>query len=185
MRKLPRWCITHQGPAFYDTESATAVEQTAKVYGAMEELINEYNEFVSKIETEINDFEASTNKNYDEFTTRITKIIHDYIKMIDEKIKLQDVKINDSIVFIKDNLELSVKSILEDMSNSGELDSIILSSLSSIETSIEGLNNELVTMKNTYDNQINILINDVSELKLKSSVVYNQESESLIIGGEI
>jgi hypothetical protein len=185
MRVLPRWCITHQGPAFYDTESATAVEQTAKVYGAMQELINEYNEFVSKIETEINDFEASTNKNYDEFTTRITKIIHDYIKMIDEKIKLQDVKINESIVFIKDNLEVSIKTILEEMSTNGELDSIILSSLSSIESSIESVNSELTSMKETYDNQINTLINDVSELQAKINVIYNEESESLIIGGEI
>ena len=28
---LPHWCMTGRGPAFYDTESATAIEMVAKL----------------------------------------------------------------------------------------------------------------------------------------------------------
>ena len=31
--KLPKWILTNKFPAFHDTESLTAIEQTARVYG--------------------------------------------------------------------------------------------------------------------------------------------------------
>lgn len=43
IKHMPNWCVTDKQPAFYDTESATAIEQTARVYGKMEELIDSYN----------------------------------------------------------------------------------------------------------------------------------------------
>lgn len=44
MEKLPHWVLTDKNPAFYDTESATAIEQTAKLYGAVNELIEDFNQ---------------------------------------------------------------------------------------------------------------------------------------------
>lgn len=184
IRNLPHWCLTDIHPAFNDTESLSVLEQTSRLYGKMQELVTNYNKFVDDINACIKEYKESIDKDYEEFTCKITKIIHDYIKMIDEKIKLQDVTINDSIIYIKENLETSIKSTLEQMSDSGELDEIILSSLSSVEASIESMNNELSTMKDTYDNKINNIENNISvntnSIKNLETKVINLESKNVI-----
>ena len=40
---LPKWVLPNNYPAFYDSESATAIEMVAKLYGAMKTLIEEHN----------------------------------------------------------------------------------------------------------------------------------------------
>ena len=119
MRQLPHWCLTNRKPGFYDTESATVVQETAKLYRAMQELINEYNEFVEQLQSEINEFTESTNKNYEEFTNHINKIMHEYIMKIDEKIKMQDLVINNAVDYFKNNLVATVDSLLKDYIDNG------------------------------------------------------------------
>lgn len=48
IKKLPHWVVNDNRPAFYDTESATAIEQTAKLYGAMSEVIDEVNKKIEE-----------------------------------------------------------------------------------------------------------------------------------------
>ena len=57
IKPLPKWVLTNEYPAFYDTESVTAIEMVAKLYGKMEELITTYNEFVDEINKTIADFD--------------------------------------------------------------------------------------------------------------------------------
>lgn len=49
IKPLPHWVLTNNQPAFYDTESVTAIEMVAKIYGKMEELVNAYNDFVDEV----------------------------------------------------------------------------------------------------------------------------------------
>lgn len=42
---LPEWILTGNSPAFYDSESLTAIQQTARLYGAVRELQQAYNDF--------------------------------------------------------------------------------------------------------------------------------------------
>lgn len=86
MINLPEWKLTSKYPAFYDTESGTAIEQTAKVYGAMRELIDEYNAFVESITTRINEFEASLSAKEDEFEVGIRQEFQDFIDVVETKI---------------------------------------------------------------------------------------------------
>lgn len=62
MIQLPKWVIPSSFPSVYDTESATVIEQTAKLYGAMRELIEDYNKFVDGINEEIRTFTGSSNE---------------------------------------------------------------------------------------------------------------------------
>lgn len=50
---LPRWVLPTPIASIYESESATALEMTAKVYGAMTELIKDYNDFAAEINAEI------------------------------------------------------------------------------------------------------------------------------------
>lgn len=146
MRLLPHWAITSPSPAFYDTESGSSIEQTARVYAAMQELIKEYNIFVDDVNKNIVDFEKSINKNYEDFSNGINKLVHNYIAMLDEKIKQQDNYIDNTIVFIKNNLAIALSDMLKEMSENGELDNVILDAISSISENFE---KRITTLENT------------------------------------
>ena len=45
VNNLPNWGIPNIHPAFFDVESATAIEMVAKLYSKMKELVEEYNKF--------------------------------------------------------------------------------------------------------------------------------------------
>jgi hypothetical protein len=98
MKLLPHWSLTGTNPAFYDTESATAIEQTAKVYGAMQTLISEYNSFVDEINKEIEEFESWTTKDVDTFKKCITNIVSNYIQSV-------DIRLDNAEAFMKENLD--------------------------------------------------------------------------------
>ena len=49
IKPLPKWVLTENQPAFYDIESVSAIEMVARLYKKMEELVNNYNEFVDLV----------------------------------------------------------------------------------------------------------------------------------------
>ena len=104
MKRLPKWCITDKFPALYDTESATAIEQTAKLYGAISELIDEYNNWVDKINAQIEAFENAMEKDYEVFKVAMRQEFQDFIDIVDLKMQAQDKDIADAINYMKTNL---------------------------------------------------------------------------------
>ena len=144
---LPHWVITDKYPAFYDVESATAVEQTSKLYGKMQELIEDYNKYVDEINKTITEFIDGTNSDQEEFKNQITKIMHDYIAMIDEKIKQQDQVIKDNITYIKENIVQGVTNVINQMKESGELDEIITNAFNDLNTRVIELENKNITVE--------------------------------------
>ena len=114
MKLLPYWTLTGSNPAFYDTQSATAIEQTAKVYGAMQSLITEYNQFVINLNKEITDYENTTNRNIDEFKECITNIVSNYIQTV-------DMKISELEKHMKTNLEDTAQKMLNDAIKLGNI----------------------------------------------------------------
>lgn len=155
IKLLPKWCLTETHPAFYDVDSKTAVGQTARVYAAMLELQEDYNSFVSEINICITDFINNVNADQECFKNQITKIVHDYIAMLDEKLKLQDKEIQESIVYIKDNLQEGIKEVINEMVESGELENAIVDAFDNLGARVTMLENSKVKM------------------------VYNSETESL------
>lgn len=57
MRFLPKWVLANPFPALHDTESLTVIQQTARLYGAMNEMIAEYNRFAEQLNEEIANFD--------------------------------------------------------------------------------------------------------------------------------
>lgn len=144
IERLPDWLLPNMKPSFNDLESATAIEMVCKLYGKNQELIDDYIKFVNDIKNEIKSFKESTNQDKECFEKKINKLCEDYIKTIDKKIKCQDTKVDDAIKFMKDNLVNTIKNLNEN----GELDGMILESLSNIER-------ELTLKQKDYEQSLN------------------------------
>ena len=160
---LPRWILPDTLPSVYDTESGTCIEMTAKVYGATRELQEKYNSFIEEIETKINEYLEQRTIDYDTFTADINKIVHNYIKMLDEKVKLQDLKINDSVVYIKENLMAAITSSIEEMLESGVFDEATLNAIDNIGTRVVTLE----TNSTNQEERISSLESDNTSTKAK------------------
>ena len=148
IKMLPHWCMTSPTPAFYDTESGSAIEQTARVYAKMNELIEDYNKFISEINKHITDYEHGVLDSFDCFRGKIIETMNDYISTLDSKIKIQDMKIanqnevieeydtkvNEAITYFKTNVETSVNEIITEMKESGEFDELVTNSINELNT---------------------------------------------------
>lgn len=121
MKLLPHWVLTDKFPAFYDSESKTAIEQTARLYGAMQELITEYNSFVDSVNTHITDFMNAAKKDYEVFTTEIRQEFQDFIDVVELKLMSQDKDIQDAISYMKTNLVESARIIINEAIENGDL----------------------------------------------------------------
>ena len=97
MFKLPHWVLTDKNPAFYDTDSGSAIEQTARVYGAVKTFIEEYNTYVDNLNKALESFELETKEDIDCFKKCITELMETYIKSIDIAIDKQNLTIDKSI----------------------------------------------------------------------------------------
>ena len=87
MNKLPYWHLVNPLPSFHDAESGTVIEMTAKVYGAMNDLIAEYNAFAEKANAEIDVFEQKTTEEQQAFLTKITKTNREFFSCMKEYVK--------------------------------------------------------------------------------------------------
>jgi hypothetical protein len=94
MQLLPKWVLTNKYPSIYDSESFTANEMVAKVYGSMNQLIKEYNDFIDEINTAITEHYNDVNKDIECFERCVTEILEKYIKSIDMKIDEQNLKVD-------------------------------------------------------------------------------------------
>ena len=121
MQLLPRWVLTDKHPSFFETDSGSAIEQTARVYGKMNELIEEYNTFVDSVNEQITNFITETETKQDCFKRCITELIENYIKSIDIKIDKQDMVIDDAVKFMMDNIVQTATSIINEKIANGTL----------------------------------------------------------------
>lgn len=129
---LPAWTLTDFQPAFYDSESATVLQQMAKVYAKMQELLSDYNAFVNEVNTTITDFQNGIIKDFECFRNCIIKTMNDYIETIDTKINLQDLNISNkfeeqdeviaqAVDYMKDNIVQTATNVINQAIENGDL----------------------------------------------------------------
>ena len=129
MRKLPLWIMNQNKPSVYDSESATAIEMVGKVYGAMQELIDEYNSFATNCNKLIEDFTSGALKDAETFRTALRQEFQDFIDVVNLKIMSQDKKISDLSNYVKNNIAGVINDIIAEMKENGELSDDIIDSL--------------------------------------------------------
>lgn len=129
---LPVWTLTNLQSAFYDSESATVLQQMSKVYAKMQELLKDYNAFVNEINTTITDFQTGIIKDFNCFKNCITETMNNYITTIDTKINLQDSAIankfseqdnliNEAINYMKDNIVQTTTDVINQAIENGTI----------------------------------------------------------------
>ena len=147
LKHLPHWVLTDPQPAFYDCESATAVQQTAKIYAKIQELITIYNDFVRDVNRYITEFEEGIIKDFNCFQNCIIKTMNDYIESIDTKIDLQNNKIEESINnqnaiiqnavdYMKENLVSTVTTLFNNAVHNGDITANLLETYDSDDESL-------------------------------------------------
>lgn len=109
MELLPKWVLPPTLPSVYDCESFTALEMVSKLYGAVNELINEYNKTVEQVNGFQNEEKAAREK----FETDLTKVIREFMcemrngagettkKMVKEMIDNGEIVVNDTVVNVE------------------------------------------------------------------------------------
>lgn len=139
IKPLPHWCLTDLQPAFYDTESGTALQMVSKIYGKIEELIFNYNSYIDELNKYIFEFENGIITDFDEFKTAIENTVNDFTQSIDLKIETQDDAIeamqgnisnqNDVIAnaveYMETNLTSTVTNLINYYFEHGELTSTV------------------------------------------------------------
>lgn len=117
MKLLPIWTLTKGLPAFNDAESATVIEQTYKIYKAMNELITEYNAFAESVNKKILDHENKYNDDMEVFTTSLRQEFQDFIGEIDLKVRALELEIEKAGYYDVAELITEVNNIKEILSN--------------------------------------------------------------------
>lgn len=86
MNELPKWILTKSRPAFYDTESGTAIEMVAKLHGAMNELISECNNINEEMQKTWATFKINSEEDYELFKMSVQQSFQDLSKVVELKL---------------------------------------------------------------------------------------------------
>ena len=81
MNNLPKWVLANPFPAIHDFESLTVLDQTARIYGAMNQLIDEWNKMIEQLSS----FEKSETETREAFELKITKVIMEFMCSMNQK----------------------------------------------------------------------------------------------------
>ena len=172
INELPHWVFTDLQPAFNDTESLTAVEMVSRIYGKVQELIDEYNKCVDEINKAITDFIESAEQDAECFKARINKIMHDYIALIDEKIKLQDEEIKAVHEYLTLNLATAISDKVQEMIDSGLMNEVVINGINDLKNRlpiVETRITNLETRLSTDEESINANNTNISNIDSRLS----------------
>lgn len=180
--QLPPWNLTNPLPAFHDYESLSAIDQTARLYGTMRGLIDDYNKFANEVNTKIATFVNDLNADQEQFRNEINQLVHDYIIALDAKIAHQDRVIEENITYIRDNLATAVEDVIAQMKESGELSEAIGDSFNALGERIQTLEAgvaELNIFKANSETRFQTIETRLATMENKKvTLIYNKENES-------
>jgi len=117
IKPLPNWAYLDSRYAFSDTESATAVEQTAKLYKKIQELITTWNTFELDFRNKLDSFKKEITDEEQCFEDNMVTLIHNYIHQIDDTIAKQNLFVED----VKNNMIEVARGIVDEMFANGEV----------------------------------------------------------------
>ena len=179
MINLPKWQIANINPSFKDMESATAIEMTAKIYGAMNQLIDEYNNFAIKLEKEFIEYRENDLNDLSCFKKQIIDLVNDYTKMYDFKIQEHDTEIKNIMLYFNDKLKNELITIINDMKNTGEFNELIQQVFIEFAEEVETLKNQYELLKIEFERD-KAYIDTLQYIDFVEDVDYTEELQSLI-----
>jgi predicted nucleic acid-binding Zn-ribbon protein len=121
MQLLPKWVLTNKFPSVYDSEAKTVLEQTARIYGAMNDLITEYNAFADRTNQLITEFTAAATQNQEQFEIALRQEFQDFIDVIEINVQQQQAQIDGAVSYMRDNIISTTSKIINDSIRKGEI----------------------------------------------------------------
>lgn len=127
---LPPWVETGLQPAFYDMESGTVLQQTARMYAKVQQLTRLFNEFSEDVSNEVNNFEHDTNTEIERFEQATNDEIERFEGVVNDTVEEYIEKFNDLHDYVEDyfeNLDVQeeINNKLDEMVEDGVLQEII------------------------------------------------------------
>lgn len=153
MIKLPLWVLPNNFPAIFDTESHTAIEMTSRLYGAINDFVNEYNHFATETTQALNEHLENYSKANETFRTGLRQEFQDFIDTINLKVMALENISNQAIVTYKNEITNMFNLYKADVSEVKEiLEQYMDSALTPEEcTELRGLNTTVNEIKNSMD----------------------------------
>lgn len=102
IKRLPNWNMTNEQPAFYDLDSKSAVEMTAKLYKFVQEMTDTLNDYCADMETTVNNYKNFTEKDMVAFKTAIEQKFQDFTEILNTKYEYIELMISEIDKLIKD-----------------------------------------------------------------------------------
>ena len=181
--KLPNWVLVNKFPAKFDDESLTVLEQTARLYAKVNELIDSYNKYVEEINKTISDYQNKKDSDVDAFLCSIKCLTDNYINTVDMKISHQDRQIAEIYAQFKDDVLNTIKLMLSDLKQSGELDNAILTALDGINSKVDNfiveMNNKQAELETDYTEKKTALETDYQNTKTALGEDYTEKKTAL------
>ena len=189
MINLPLWVLPEKVPSVYESESATALEMTSKLYGSMRDLVDDYNSFVKRVETLANQFEEGTNKDVETFKVALRQEFQDFIDVVELKLMSQDrnitkatneqnKRINESIEYIRVHLSETINNTIEQMRENGELYEDVLGAFEEVKDFISTYRLNLI-YDEVNESLLVTLTSDTTAFDKELVSEYNSETEDL------
>lgn len=123
---LPAWVLPPTLPSVYESESATALEMVAKVYGATKTVVEDYNKFVYEINKEISGFTSSSAAEIENFKKSIEQRLDCQFKamntkMADVGIELQKNALDHFKRYVEEGLRETAEDAIIDLVAAGTI----------------------------------------------------------------
>lgn len=137
---LPPWVETGLQPAFYDKESGSVLQQTARMYAKVNYLVAMFNKFSEDTSEYVNEFVDDTNTEIQRFEHDTTETVDDYIEKFTQ--------LKDFVDGYFDNLDVQeeINNKLDAMVEAGTLQEIITTY---IQSNVEWTFETVADMKNS------------------------------------
>lgn len=165
MFRLPLWVLPDRFPAIFDSESHTAIEMTAKLYGAINDFVNEYNRFATETTQALNEHLEGYRTANETFSTGLRQEFQDFINIIQLKVLALENNSNQAIVTYKNEITNMFNTYRGELDGVRDtINEVRNASLSTDEvTELRGLASNI----EKFQSDVNSIKYDVDEMKNK------------------
>lgn len=163
IKPLPSWAIINRFPAFYEGESLTSIEQVARVYAKMQELIESYNKYIEQVNAELMELETSTDKDLNCAIKTLINLTDSYISVVDLKLVRMDRTLAENYRAFTDNVLETISNMVQELKENGELDQAVLDAVDGMNTKFANAQAQLESYKTELDAKYDNTLSDLNE----------------------
>ena len=121
MIRLPHWVVADRFPAFFESESATAIEMVAKLYDVVKSIPEDYNTNIDILMTELQNWEGDQTEAFNCFKSKIVEMLNDFITAQNIAFDKQNLEIAKAKEYMTTHIHETANAIIQQMMTEGIL----------------------------------------------------------------